>query len=149
MPAQGRRSARAGPERIASSVSWPRLASVHGLRGRADAPPPREVARRLPRGRGMEPRGKARKLNGCGHRGAARPANRDGARTLFVRGLGPRGGLAPPRGPAIPSSYMPLIVTLVPAPSTRITAVLGATLREPSPPFLIAPAMVTLLASAP
>src|ERR1700737_2290817 len=52
-------------------------------------------------------------------------------------------------GPGGRDRYMPLTVTFVPAPSTRMTAAFGATLSEPSPPFLIAPAIVTLLARAP
>src|SRR6202163_278292 len=84
-------------------------------------------------------------------RAEAIPLKRDGPRTLFVRS--PRATAVWPseaggRGRYIPR-YIPLIVTFVPAPSTRMTAASGATLSAPSPPFLIAPAMVTLLAKAP
>src|SRR4029453_7744143 len=51
--------------------------------------------------------------------------------------------------PAAASSYMPLIVTFVAAPSTRMTAAFGVRLSEPRLPFLIAPLMLTLAATAP
>src|SRR6202163_3614142 len=93
-------------------------------------------------------------------RAEARPLKRDAPRALFVRS--PRAtarGRPPERGgrdryiPRYRARYiprcLPLIVTFVPAPSTRMTAAFGATLSAPSPLFLIAPAMVTLLARAP
>src|SRR5713101_2239020 len=74
----------------------------------------------------------------------ARPRTRDGVQATRS---GDRG--SDTRRPDALARYIPLIVTFVAAPSTRRTAALGARLREPRLPFLMAPMMLTLLANAP
>src|SRR5580704_9060533 len=112
-----------------------RLASLHGLRGSAHAFASKELARLLPPGGRAETCGRSAKDGSYAATGAPGSASRDGRPTKNV-------------GRRV-ESYKPLIVTFVVGPLTLSAAALGARLRAPRVPFLIAPVMLTLLASAP